>query len=111
MFKCECVYNYTTFALAERSGVVPQWNFYKYLLDHEGNVLQVCTVLYIVLYCTVLHCTVLHCRCGRPRPRWRISTTRWRPRCTRLTESSRSRVRSGPMMSCDVLPIVPKLFC
>ena len=40
---------------------MPQWNFYKYLLDHEGNVLQVCTVQYfnIVLYCTALHCTVL----------------------------------------------------
>ena len=23
------------------SGVTPQWNFYKYLLDHHGNLLQV----------------------------------------------------------------------
>ena len=38
--RCECVYNYNIH-FAERSGVVPQWNFYKYLLDHEGNVLQV----------------------------------------------------------------------
>ena len=38
---------------------MPQWNFYKYLLDHEGNVLQVCTVLYYILYCIVLHC--LYC--------------------------------------------------
>ena len=76
---------------------MPQWNFYKYLLDHEGNVLQVCTVLY-----SISICYNIVCRCGRPRPLWRISTTRWRPRCTRLTESSRSRVRSGPMMSCDV---------
>ena len=38
--------HYIYLHFAERSGVVPQWNFYKYLLDHEGNVLQVCTVLY-----------------------------------------------------------------
>ena len=38
---------------------MPQWNFYKYLLDHDGNVLQVCTVLYYLLYCTALYCTVL----------------------------------------------------
>ena len=25
----------------ETSGVTPQWNFYKYLLDHQGNVVQV----------------------------------------------------------------------
>jgi len=27
--------------LTETSGVVPQWNFYKYLLDHQGNIVQV----------------------------------------------------------------------
>ena len=25
----------------ETSGVTPQWNFYKYLLDHQGNIVQV----------------------------------------------------------------------
>jgi len=27
--------------LTETSGVTPQWNFYKYLLDHQGNIVQV----------------------------------------------------------------------
>ena len=26
--------------LTDNSGVVPQWNFYKYLLDHHGNIIQ-----------------------------------------------------------------------
>ena len=25
--------------LTDQSGVVPQWNFYKYLLDHHGQIL------------------------------------------------------------------------
>ena len=47
---------------------MPQWNFYKYLLDHEGNVLQVCTVLYYILYCIVLYCTALYCTAGVAAP-------------------------------------------
>ena len=27
--------------LTDNSGVVPEWNFYKYLLDHHGNIIQV----------------------------------------------------------------------
>ena len=27
--------------LTDNSGVVPKWNFYKYLLDHHGNIIQV----------------------------------------------------------------------
>ena len=42
VFSGVSAYTITIFVhFAERSGVVPQWNFYKYLLDHEGSVLQV----------------------------------------------------------------------
>lgn len=27
--------------LTDNSGVVPQWNFYKYLMDHHGGIIQV----------------------------------------------------------------------
>ena len=80
---------------SETSGVTPQWNFYKYLLDHQGNIVQVWPPQTPVEVC------IPDSTCGFFIIIWCFRTfmTLSRELCTRRMMSFRWRVHSGHTMS------------